>query len=205
MDCPAWGIPISYCKTGAKLARKEGTVCAECYADPKRGTFGFPATRAKLERNYEGLFHPKWVPASIRQIGWYGHERMRWLMSGDLQGVTHLRNIIRVCLETPWVMHWLPTREKEAVLACQDELPDNLTIRASGTVIDGKSPAWWPTTSTVVTEGATCPSSVKGGNCGEHGCVRCWDPSAGVVSYLKHQLPPRPGSSLGSASRGFSD
>jgi hypothetical protein len=35
------------------------------------------------------------------------------LLSGDVQGVNHLRNIIRVCLETPWVMHWLPTRDRE--------------------------------------------------------------------------------------------
>ena len=30
MPSYAWGIPIQYCKTGAKLAEIEGTICKKC-------------------------------------------------------------------------------------------------------------------------------------------------------------------------------
>ena len=150
MDCPAWGLPIEHCNTGSKLATKEGMVCADCYAS--KGRFRFRQTQDKLRRAYEGLFNPLWTPAMVQQIRWYCDERFRWFHSGEVRSVHHLRNIIRVCLETPRIMHWLPTRERAFVVACEDEIPDNLTIRASGNRIDGPPPTWCPTTSTVVTE-----------------------------------------------------
>jgi hypothetical protein len=73
------------------------------------------------------------------------------------------------------------------VKACRDFIPENLTVRISGTMVDGDPPSWWPNTSTVVTEGDDlCPSSVHGGKCGEHDCDDCWDPGVGNVKYLKH-------------------
>ena len=61
--------------------------------------------------------------------------------------------------------------EYETVRACQDEIPENLTIRVSATMVDGQPPSWWPYTSTVETEEApdTCPSSVQGGSCKDGG------------------------------------
>lgn len=185
MDCPAWGTPVEFCKTGSALADKEGTVCSGCYA--AKGTFRFRQTQDKLRRSITNIFHELWVPALIQQIEWYGHERFRWFHSGDLQGVNHLRNIIRVCLETPHVMHWMPTREPNIVRQV-DEIPSNLTIRASGNRIDGPPPKWWPLTSRVVTEPSPdlCPTSAEGGTCTEHGCNRCWDPGVENVDYMKH-------------------
>jgi hypothetical protein len=186
MDAPAWGIPVEHCQVGALLAKVKGAVCKSCYA--AKGTFRFRGTREKMRRAYEGLLSPLWTPAMVQQINWHASERFRWFMAGDLQGISHLRNIIRVCLETPEVLHWLPTRERETVLACRDEIPENLTIRASGTMVDGPPPSWWPVTSSVSTreEGRLCPSSSKGGNCGEHQCTACWDPSVGNVVYTLH-------------------
>ena len=186
MDCPSWGIPIEHCKTGSKLAQKEGTVCEGCYA--AKGTFRFRSTQEKLRRSYEGLFHPLWTPAMVQQIRWHCHELFRWFMSGDFQSIHHVRNVIRICLETPWIMHWAPTREKDMVLACKDEIPDNLLLRASGNRVDGKPPLWWPTTSTVVTAAAaaTCPSSLQGGSCGENHCTACWEPWVKNIAYHRH-------------------
>jgi hypothetical protein len=186
MDCPAWGLPVERCCLGSLLAKKEGTVCKSCYA--AKGTFRFRGVQEKLRRAYDGLFNPLWTPAMVHQINWYADERFRWFMSGDLQGVNHLRNIIRICLETPDVLHWLPTRERETVLACRDEIPGNLTIRASGNVVDGPAPSWWPITSTVSSSeaGRVCPSSQKGGNCGEHGCSACWARDVPQVVYQLH-------------------
>ena len=184
MDCPATRIPADTCKTGAKLAETSGTVCEMCYA--MKGTFRSANVQKKFKAAYESLFHPKWVPAMIALVRWHADERFRWFVSGDLQSVNHLRNIIRVCLETPEVCHWLPTSEYATVRACEDGIPDNLTVRVSGNLIDGPAPTWWKTTSTVVNDPneATCPSSKKGGNCGDHGCKACWDRGVKTVKYL---------------------
>lgn len=184
-SAPTWGIPVDTCKTGMILAQKAGTVCESCYA--AKGTFRFGKIQEKLKAAYAGLFHPLWTPAMIQQIGWHATDRFRWFHSGDLQGINHLRNIVRCCLETPWVAHWLPTREKDFVLKCPDPIPDNLTIRASGNRVDGPPPSWWPSTSTVVTSmnDDICPSSVEGGSCDQHECTRCWD-RGGNVAYLAH-------------------
>lgn len=186
MPCPAWGISASRCKVGSVLAQVEGTICHACYAG--KGTFRFENTRRKLEIAYQGLNHPLWVPSMIFLIRWHAADRFRWFHSGDLQHVNHFRAIIRVCLETPDVLHWLPTRESETVLACRQEVPPNLVVRASGTRIDGPPPAWWPLTSTVVTSetASTCPASVAGGNCDSHGCRACWEPSVPNVAYRLH-------------------
>ncbi len=188
MDCPAWGISATRCRVGSVLARKEGTVCHDCYA--MKGTFQFGANRRKLERAYEGLMDARnlWTPSMVFLIRWYAAERFRWFHSGDLQGINHLRNIIRICLETPDVLHWLPTRESKVVLACKDAIPPNLAIRASATGIGGEPPRWWPLTSTVVMDGAegVCPSSLEGGNCSDHGCTACWDREVENVAYRLH-------------------
>ena len=185
MDVPAWGISATRCHVGAVLAQQENTVCSGCYA--RKGTFRAPAVEKKLEAAYEGMSHPLWVPAMVFMIRYHADERFRWFHSGDLAGINHLRNIIRVCLETPDVCHWLPTREYAIVRACEHEIPENLTVRLSGHMVDGPPPADWPYTSTVVNrvKKATCPSSKHGGNCGTHNCTACWI-REGNVSYLRH-------------------
>ena len=185
MDCPAWGISAAHCRTGSKLARVEGTVCRSCYA--MKGTFRSGNVVRKLKAAYEGIFHPQWTPAMVALIRWHADERFRWFHSGDVQSVNHLRNIIRVCLETPDVMHWLPTREYDTIRHCRDEIPQNLRIRLSGSKVDGERPRSWPYTSTVVTQPseATCPTSMNGGSCGDHDCTACWDDTPNVA-YLRH-------------------
>lgn len=188
MDVAAWGIPANRCKIGSVLARQEGTTCAECYATT--GTFRFGNVKRVMEDNYQKLMDPRamWTPALAAQIRWLGEERFRWFLSGDLQDVNHLRNIFQICQATRSIVHWLPTRERETVLACQDEIPDNLTIRASATRIDGPPPRWWPLTSTVVStvDDNTCPSSVHGGSCADNGCNDCWSQMVENVPYLRH-------------------
>ena len=97
MDTPAWGISATRCHVGGVLAKEPNTVCSGCYA--LKGTFRSPAVEKKLEAAYRGMSHPLWVPAMIFLIRYHAAERFRWFHSGDLAGVNHLRNIIRVCLE----------------------------------------------------------------------------------------------------------
>src|SRR5207248_6728037 len=135
------------------LARNENSVCHEstCYA--KRGRIMFDNVQAKFEQAYRMLFDPLWVPAAIYQIDWHSDDYWRWFHSGDIQDRHHLLNIITVAQHTRHVIQWLPTRERDIVLSCREqieELAPNLFIRASGTMVDGPPPTWWPHTSTVV-------------------------------------------------------
>src|SRR5947209_11117265 len=57
MDCPAWGISATRCRVGSVLARKEGSVCASCYA--MKGTFHIGSNQQKLERAYAGLMNAR--------------------------------------------------------------------------------------------------------------------------------------------------
>ena len=116
-------------------------------------------------------------------INYYCDQYFRWMDSGDLQGETHFRNIITIAKATPDIGHWLPTREAETVRACAEEIPENLTVRLSATMVDGKPPKW-QTTSTVVTEGETCPAPQNGNACGE--CRKCWDRKVKNVAYQLH-------------------
>ncbi len=180
MPCPSWGIPATRCKIGSVLAAKEGTTCAGCYA--RKGRYNFPSVQAKLEQRYQGLFHPLWTPSMVLLVNYFSDKYFRWFDSGDLQGEAHLRNICAVAAATPQISHWLPTREAETVRAV-GEFPPNLTVRLSAAMIDGKPPRW-PTTSTVVTEGATCPAPQQGNACGE--CRSCWDRKVKNVAYKLH-------------------
>lgn len=186
MPCPAWGLSASRCKTGAKLAEQEGTTCHECYAT--KGRYGLDNVQARLERCYEGLFHPLWVPAMVFLIRWHCDEHFRWFHSGDLQDESMLRNICTVARNTADVRHWLPTREYEIVRACKHELPENLLVRVSATKIDGAPPRWWPTTSTVVSgqewDEGICGAKETDGNCGP--CRDCWDHEVPNVAYRLH-------------------
>ena len=109
----------------------------------------------------------------------------RWHDSGDLQGAWHLKNIFEVCKRTPDTMHWLPTRETGILkLMDPDIVPPNLIIRLSGHMINGKNSTFWPWTSTVSTEGKTCPAQDQGNQCRD--CRACWDRTISNVTYPKH-------------------
>lgn len=186
MPCPAWGISAARCRIGQALARREGTVCHDCYA--MRGTYGFASVQAKLEDRYQGLFHPLWTPAMVFLVRYFCDRYLRLFDSGDIQGANHLRNIITLARHVPDVRIWMPTREYEVVRACAAEIPENLTVRVSSHQIDGEPPSWWPTTSTVTSsqepgEGV-CPSPEHGGSCGD--CRACWDRNVQNVAYRLH-------------------
>lgn len=186
MPCPSWGISATRCRIGQVLAQREGTVCHGCYA--LRGRYRFSSVQDKLEDRYQGLFHPLWTPAMVFLVRYYCDRYFRLFDSGDIQGVSNLRNIITLARHVPDVRMWLPTREYETVRACAAEIPDNLVVRVSAHQIDGEPPSWWPTTSTVssgqeVGDGI-CPAPDQDNQCGE--CRACWDPDVANVAYRLH-------------------
>jgi len=164
MPGKSYSLPAWACQTGAKLRKVSTSPCFGCYA--LKGNYTrYPAIKAAQYRRLDSIEHPQWVEAMALQIQrqvWF-----RWHDAGDLQNVDHLRKIFEVCRRTPNTRHWLPTQERQYILAVNpEEVPDNLIIRLSGAKVDGAAPKAWAHTSTVVTDGKpTCPSGTQGGKC----------------------------------------
>ena len=178
-----YGLPAKECKTGSKLAKVPGTVCHGCYA--LKGCYVFKVVQAAQYRRLKAIHHPLWALAMAAQINSKKSKFFRWHDSGDIQSIKHLLKIFKVCRLTPSVQHWMPTREAQILkLVPPSRVPDNLIIRMSGTKVDGEAPTFWPWTSTVVNEGATCPAPKQDNKCGS--CRACWDKSIKNIAYGKH-------------------
>ena len=177
----AIGIPAKECKTGAKLRKIKGSVCFGCYA--LKGCYVFPDVQAAQYKRLAAITNPLWVAAMAHLINSKKSKVFRWHDSGDVQDLDHLEKIFEVCRLTPEIQHWMPTREawvKDHLSSC----PKNLIIRLSMTMIDQPATGTWGNTSTVVTDGATCPAPDQGGKCQD--CRACWNPEVRNVAYGQH-------------------
>lgn len=203
MPGTSYGIPAQACKVGAKLAKIEGSTCSKCYA--LRGNYQFKSTQDSQAKRLAGIEHDLWVSAMVFLLraahcdGRGGKHKgkpvalyHRWHDSGDLQSVGHLAKICAVARATPWLKHWLPTREAKTVrdyIRNGGIIPSNLVIRLSATMVDGNPPTAWPQTSTVTSHGAApighiCPANKQGNHCGP--CRACWSTDVANVSYPVH-------------------
>ena len=179
----SYSLPADMCQTGAKLRKIPGTPCFGCYAF--KGNYArYPAIKAAQYRRLESLDHPLWVDAMTALVT--GFEVFRWHDAGDIQSVEHLRQIFEVCNNTPETRHWLPTQERQYLMAIDPgEVPANLVIRLSSSKINGPEPKAWTHSSSVVTDGSeTCPAPGQGGKC--LSCRACWSPDVKHVKYGKH-------------------
>ena len=176
----SYSLPAWECKTGSKLRKIKGSVCASCYA--LKGNYTrYPAIREAQYRRLEAINHPDWVQAMaavIKRQKWF-----RWHDAGDVQSPEHMQKIIEVCKLTPDTKHWLPTQERQ-FLPDPEQVPDNLVIRLSSPMVDQGPVTSWPNTSTVVTSGASCPAPKQNNECGT--CRQCWDSNIKNISYGKH-------------------
>lgn len=193
MPCPSWSTPAQACKTGSKLREIPGSVCSSCYA--MKGTYRFRNVKQARERNlsvFLSVRRQEWINEIIQSIRSTGSKFFRWFDSGDLQSYDHLRSIVQVCISTPEVKHWLPTHEKGFVsryIREHGEFPENLTVRISAAMVDGKPTRSYKFTSTVHSSrdraiGYACPAPEQDGKCGS--CRACWGKENTNVSYLAH-------------------
>lgn len=215
MPGTSYGISANACKAGAELAKIPRTICSDCYA--LRDQMSWPNVQKAYMRRLEAISNPLWIYAMVHVLNHLHAEptyridlglrpgpklrrlgsryRMnpmgfhRWHDSGDIQSVEHLEKIVEVCRQTPNIKHWLPTREISILRAWGGEVPDNLTIRVSATMIDGAPPKGWLHTSTVHTttppsDAYECPAYRQHHECGA--CRACWSNNVPVVSYLQH-------------------
>lgn len=187
MPCRSWDIPAQECKTGAKLAEIEGSICSKCYV--KKGFFNIPRNQSILYKRLDAIYKPYWkyaMKVAIQQTNETGY--FRFFSAGDLQSIHHLKDIIWICEQLPNIKAWMPTKELKIVsdyVKSGGKIPDNLTIRLSGFMIDGPAPSVKGfVTSTVVRENQTCLAPSQGGKCLD--CRKCWDGNVQNVSYKLH-------------------
>ena len=151
MPGPAHNLPAWKCKTGAKLAKIPGSVCAGCYA--LKGRYRFKNVQDALNRRLQALEDPRWVDAMVTLI--QDQKWFRWHDSGDIQSLKHLENIFEVCKRTSGTSHWMPTREAQFLKQLDPAtIPSNLIIRMSSHMIDQGPVNFWPWTSTVTSSGS---------------------------------------------------
>lgn len=192
MPCYGYSIPATLCKVGSRLRKVEDSTCRFCYA--LKGRYLFRNVREAMERRYASLDQPLWIEYMSALINHYGKKSgyFRWHDSGDIQSVEHLWKIVQVCLNTPDIQHWIPTREYRIVkdyLASGYSIPDNLIIRLSGHMIDGPlAPDIPGTVKSAVhrhePQGHICVAPEQEGEC--RSCRSCWNPNVELVSYHVH-------------------
>ena len=190
MPCPTYNTPASLCVTGSKLRKVEGSTCKGCYA--MKHNYLFPMVQQGLQKRFNAFKHERFVEAMSFMINHYSKKSgyFRWFDSGDLANIHMLEKIVMVCQATPTIKHWLPTREVKVVsdyLKIYKEFPDNLLVRVSSPMIDGK-PLKFDYTSTVHHKqkaiGHDCPSRFQENKC--MNCRACWSKEVKNVSYHKH-------------------
>jgi len=179
----SYSLPAWECKTGSKLRKVKGSVCASCYA--LKGNYTrYKAIKIAQYRRLAAIKLEGWTRAMAAQI--LRQKYFRWHDAGDIQSMEHLYKIFRVCELTPDTKHWMPTREAKFLKTIwPEEVPKNLIIRMSSHMIDQGPVKFWPWTSTVTSKGgASCPAPNQNNNCGD--CRACWNRSTPNVSYGKH-------------------
>ena len=183
----AYGLPAWECKTGAKLVKVPGSVCAGCYA--LKGNYArYPEIKKAQYKRLASISRPEWVEAMaviINSKAVAQHGYFRWHDAGDIQSPEHLQKIFEVCKLTPKVKHWMPTREAQFLKDIDPaQVPNNLIIRMSSHMIDQGPVTFWPHTSTVGSSTRTCPAPDQGGKCGS--CRTCWNREIPNIEYGKH-------------------
>lgn len=202
----SWSISATVCKTGTKLRDVDGSTCSDCYA--MKGMYRFKNVKVAHDRRLACLSKPEFVEAFILVLtnlynktkalkhvqgaGIDKENRFRWHDSGDLQDLEHLDKIVAIAKGTPFLMHWLPSREYGIVnqwLKLHPEgFPSNLTVRMSATMIgvDPKVESMGLPYSTVGVDSPElyqCPAPNQGGICSS--CDTCWRKDKNV-NYHQH-------------------
>ena len=157
MPCRSYSIPAYLCKLGSKLRKIKGSVCHDCYA--QAGSYNWSNVERALAMRNELMstatrnpkFRKQFIESFVylltrnekKTASWGDPSFFRWFDSGDLLSMAHLDIIHDIALQTPNVMHWLPTREFSLIKKyCESNRPalDNLTIRLSCNMIGDEAP-----------------------------------------------------------------
>ena len=188
----AYGTPAELCKTGSKLRKDKRSVCYKCYA--MKGFYMFSNVKPAFYKRFEAMKHPLFVEAMTLVIKSKTKQTkyFRWKDSGDIDSLSELERIVRVCQNTPKVKHWLPTREVKIVsdyLKIYKAFPGNLVVRVSAPLVNGEPLPNFPNTSTVHSAGKKwygkkCIAYKQNNECKD--CRACWNTKVNNISYKQH-------------------
>lgn len=189
----SWSTSAFDCKTGSQLRKVENSTCAACYA--LKGNYAWPNVKKAHQNRLRALDDPRFVEAFINVLTILydksrktymlnGKEikenRFRWHDSGDLQSVDHLKMINEIALATPFLKHWLPTREFGIVndyLKKGNTFAKNLIVRMSAVIVGEdfpRRPMGLPYSTVGVDQVKNqCPAYEQEGKCLD--CSTCWD------------------------------
>ncbi len=193
----SWSISAHACNTGSQLALVPQTTCSQCYA--LKGFYVFKNVRDAMNRRLHASQQPGFVDAFVialtcayeKQRKSPRENRFRWFDSGDLQSLDMLLDICEIAEQTPFIDHWLPTREKPILQQFKDwglEFPPNLTVRYSNPLVGSKlrKPVLDLPFSTVGrdddTELSQCVAYQQDNKCLD--CRQCW--TKANVNYPLH-------------------
>ena len=189
MPCRSWSLQALTTCPGSKDTNGELVdACKGCYATT--GNYRFPNVKAPREHNQEDWQRDSWVDDMVAELD--NDRYFRWFDSGDMYHVKLAHKILEVMQRTPWVKHWLPTREAGILKEFKETggcIPSNLVIRLSATMVNGAPGKSHQHSSTVHTPGVApigeaCSASKQGGQCLD--CRACWNPAIKNISYEKH-------------------
>lgn len=189
-----YSLPAVRCRTGSKLRKVKGSVCARCYA--RKGRYTFANVVSCLERRFDALTADldTWTAdmstlIRLKYRNRTGIDRyFRWHDSGDLQSVAHLSAICRIARENPDIRFWAPTKESRIVirLMMDERIPENLTIRISNPLVGQcrMNRAGLPFSTVESGFGFRCPATNQDDKCLD--CRECWNPDTLIIDYPGH-------------------
>lgn len=184
----SWSISAHDCVTGSKLREIADSVCSKCYA--MKGNYVFRNVKEAHARRKAGLANDRFVEAFVtaltllyeKQKKVPKENRFRWHDAGDLQDLEHLTRINSICEQTPFLVHYLPTKETGIVrewLKQGNVIAPNLFIKLSFPTIGGRfkdNPFPRVSFSTAGVEGDAdlfqCVAPKQGNQCLD--CRACW-------------------------------
>lgn len=194
MPCRSWSLAaLETCPASKKFDSDELVdACAGCYAT--QGFYTWKAAKGVRMSNKEGWKDAQWVDSMVEAVSKERSGCFRWFDSGDVYNLTLAEKIYLVCLRTPEIEHWIPTRMYKfakfaEILAKLQALP-NVVVRFSSDSVVGET-VEGVTTSTIISDidqlpanAVVCNSDKQGNKCLD--CRACWDKSVPVVAYKAH-------------------
>ena len=134
------GISAELCGVGSKLRKIEGSVCADCYA--LKGMYRMQNVKKAHAKREAGITNPKWVEAFVVMLNnhtSFAVPYFRWHDAGDIRSIEHFAKICEICVMSPHIRHWIPTRENKIIneyVRLGGLIPDNLCVRLSSPMVD---------------------------------------------------------------------
>lgn len=205
MPCYSYSIPAQYCRKGSRYRLDPCSVCHVCYAF-ERGNYTWPTVKNAQQRRYgillniltsevNSLQEEMFIDAFkvlLKKERWF-----RWHDSGDVINGRHLDLIFKICEETPYVSHRLPTKEDDTlvnILSLGRSVPKNVNIQTSSPFLNEKmerirtfqiATAYSGCNDAYESGDFTCPATIPHGDstCGD--CRKCWD-NLVDIAYIQH-------------------